>query len=210
MIKYSIQELNNRFRKSTPQEIINWVIKRVQRPIVTTNFGPYSASLLHALSNYKLEKDIPVLWADSGYNLNATYRFATNLKQRLDLNLQIYVPKFTRGYIDASMGEYMAHQKGHEAFTQLVKIEPLQRAFSEYNPDVWFTNIRKDQTTFRATLDIFSLSKSGILKVSPFYYFSDKELDAYLTTHKLPNELDYFDPTKIVENRECGLHLSKI
>jgi phosphoadenosine phosphosulfate reductase len=31
-------------------------------------------------------------------------------------------------------------------------------------------------------------------------------MDAYLAEHNLPNEHDYFDPTKALETRECGLH----
>jgi phosphoadenosine phosphosulfate reductase len=42
--------------------------------------------------------------------------------------------------------------------------------------------------------------------VSPFYHWSDEKLDAYLEKHELPNEFKYFDPTKVLENRECGLH----
>lgn len=208
MVTYSIKELNKRFEQATPAEIIKWVLAKCKTPVVTTNFGPYSASLLHALSTIK--PDIPVIWGDSGYNLTATYTYAVTLSKQLDLNLKVYTPKFTRGYIDTSMGNYMADKEGHKAFTDLVKIVPLQTAFKEHNPDVWFTNIRKDQTDFRKGLGIFSNSKSGILKVSPFYKYSKEELQAYLDQYDLPNELDYFDPTKIFENRECGLHLSQL
>ncbi|MEO0901259.1 MAG: phosphoadenylylsulfate reductase, partial [Bacteroidota bacterium] len=51
-----------------------------------------------------------------------------------------------------------------------------------------------------------SLSGDGVLKVSPFYYWNDTQLDAYLDELGLPNEHKYFDPTKVLENRECGLH----
>ena len=76
-----------------------------------------------------------------------------------------------------------------------------------HKPDVWFTNLRQGQTAHRDNLDILSLSKDGVLKVSPFYYWSDSELDKYLVDHKLPNEHNYNDPTKVLEHRECGLHL---
>ena len=33
-------------------------------------------------------------------------------------------------------------------------------------------------------------------------------LEAYLTEHDLPDEKNYHDPTKVLENRECGLHLT--
>jgi phosphoadenosine phosphosulfate reductase len=74
-------------------------------------------------------------------------------------------------------------------------------------PDVWFTNLRKGQTAFRDGLDIVSKSKDGILKVSPFYHWSDQDLDVYLTQQDLPNEFTYYDPTKVEDNRECGLHI---
>jgi len=31
-------------------------------------------------------------------------------------------------------------------------------------------------------------------------------MNQYLEDHNLPNETDYFDPTKGQEGRECGLH----
>jgi len=60
----------------------------------------------------------------------------------------------------------------------------------------------------RNSLDIVSLGKDGVLKVSPFYYYSDAALDVYMKDHNLLNEFKYFDPTKVLGNRECGLHTS--
>jgi len=208
MKTYSVKELNKKFENASPLEIITWTLARAERPILTTNFGPYSASLIHAMSS--AQKDIPVLWADSGYNLAATYSYARELTESLNLNLKVFVPKYTRGYIDASFDTYMADEKGRAAFADLVKIQPLQKAFQEFNPDVWFTNIRRNQTAFRKTLGVFSVSASGILKVSPFYEYTVEELAAYLQEYNLPNELNYFDPTKMLETTECGLHLSNI
>ena len=53
---------------------------------------------------------------------------------------------------------------------------------------------------------MLSLSKDGVLKVAPLFEKNDSDLDVYLDEHNLPNELDYFDPTKVEESRECGLH----
>jgi len=63
------------------------------------------------------------------------------------------------------------------------------------------------QNPHRAGLDIVSHDPNfGALKVSPFFYASDADLEAYLAGHRLPNEWDYFDPAKADEKRECGLH----
>ena len=58
----------------------------------------------------------------------------------------------------------------------------------------------------RDTINIVSESEAGLLKLSPFYNWSDKKLDRYIKENKLENEFDYFDPTKGSEKRECGLH----
>ena len=79
---------------------------------------------------------------------------------------------------------------------------------SELKPDVWLTALRKEQTPFRETLDFVSEHADGLLKVSPVFYFTEEDMKNYLAEHNLPDEDDYFDPTKVLEKRECGLHLA--
>ena len=65
------------------------------------------------------------------------------------------------------------------------------------------------QNPNRAGLDIVSHDANfGTLKVSPVFYWNDKDMHTYLAEHDLPNEWDYFDPAKADEKRECGLHAS--
>ncbi len=136
-----------------------------------------------------------------------TYKHAEELIEKLQLNIQLYVPKQTVAHRNITLGLPTVDDPKHAVFTEQVKLEPFKRAMNEYKPDVWFTNLRKGQTAFRDSIDIVSKSKDGVLKVSPFYHWSDKELDTYLEEHQLPNEFKYFDPTKVENNRECGLHI---
>jgi phosphoadenosine phosphosulfate reductase len=150
---------------------------------------------------------LPIVWCDSGYNTNATYKHAESLITSLGLNISLYVPQQTAAHRNVVMsGIPDVDSDLHKVFTDQVKLEPFKRAMREHKPDVWFTNLRKGQTAFRDSLDIVSQGSDGIIKVSPFFYWSDEELDTYLSEHNLPNEHDYFDPTKVLENRECGLH----
>jgi phosphoadenosine phosphosulfate reductase len=199
-----IQRLNLQFKGIPPEEIISWAIQYGQSPVLTTNFRPYEVAILHAVTD--VNRDIPVIWCDTGYNTPNTYRHAEELIYRLGLNIKLYVPKQTSAHRDAVMGIPDIDDPRHEEFTRQVKLEPFRRAMKEHRPDVWLTNLRKGQTALRNTLDILSLSKDGVLKVSPFYHWSDAQLDIYLKERNLPNEHNYFDPTKVLENRECGLH----
>jgi phosphoadenosine phosphosulfate reductase len=77
----------------------------------------------------------------------------------------------------------------------------------ELAPTIWITALRKVQNPNRAGLDIVSHDANfGTLKVSPVFYLSNDDMEAYLAAHNLPNEWDYFDPAKADEKRECGLH----
>ncbi|MDO6519125.1 phosphoadenosine phosphosulfate reductase domain-containing protein [Zobellia uliginosa] len=199
-----IKKLNGQFKDADPAVIIDWAIENAENAVVTTNFRPYEVAILHAVSDVK--GDIPVIWCDTGYNTPNTYRHAEDLIERLNLNIDLYVPKQTSAHRDSVMGIPQIDDPRHAEFTEQVKLEPFKRAMAAHKPDVWFTHLRKGQTALRDSLDILSLSKDGVLKVSPFYYWSDAQLDAYLEERQLPNEHKYFDPTKVLENRECGLH----
>ena len=199
-----IEKLNVQFKGIPPEEIVSWAVKHGEAPVVTTNFRPYEVAILHAVS--EVSKEIPIIWCDTGYNTPKTYKHAEELIAKLDLNVKLYVPKQTTAHRDAVMGIPQIDDPRHAEFTEQVKLEPFKRAMVEFKPDVWFTNLRKGQTALRDSLDILSLSKDGALKVSPFYHWNDTQLDTYLKKYKLPNEHNYFDPTKVLANRECGLH----
>lgn len=202
----NIQEINKELIDKTPREIIEWALKHSEHPVITTNFRPYEVNILHACVSVK--KDIPVIWCDTGYNTTETYRHAEKLIKDLNLNIYLYTPKQTAAYRNVVLGIPEINSPEHKEFTEQVKLEPFRRAMNEHQPDVWFTNLRKGQTAFRNSLDVLSMANDGMLKVSPFYHWTDDELDAYLEKFKLENEFKYFDPTKVHEHRECGLHLN--
>jgi len=202
--KEEIDNLNNELKDKTPLEIAQWAILKAKNPIVTTNFRPYEAAILSVTS--KSLSNIPVIWCDSGYNTPNTYKHAEAVIGLLELNVQLYVPKQTSAHRDVVMGIPDISDPKHKLFTEQVKLEPFKRAMGDFKPDVWFTNLRQGQTALRDSLDILSVGSDGVLKVSPFYYYDDTELDVYLEQHNLPNEFKYFDPTKVLDNRECGIH----
>lgn len=205
MSEDQLPKWNAQLKGIPPQEIIAWALQHGEKSVVTTNFRPYEVAILHAVAD--VNADIPVIWCDTGYNTPQTYKHAEELISRLGLNIKLYVPKQTAAHRDVVMGIPDIDNPLHREFTQQVKLEPFQRAMKDHQPDVWFTNLRKGQTAHRDSLDILSMDKDGVLKVSPFYYWTDAQLDAYLNQYQLPNEHSYFDPTKVLENRECGLHI---
>ncbi|WP_297803827.1 phosphoadenosine phosphosulfate reductase family protein [uncultured Polaribacter sp.] len=201
----NLEQINKDLLGKSPLEIINWAISLANNPVITTNFRPYEVAILRAVTD--VQKDIKVIWCDTGYNTVQTYKHAEDIIKKLNLNIHLYTPKQTAAHRNVVLGIPSLENPEHVLFTEQVKLEPFARAMKEHQPDVWFTNLRKGQTAFRNSIGIVSQSKDGIIKVSPFYNWTDEELDTYLIERKLPNEFSYFDPTKVESNRECGLHI---
>src|ERR1035438_5332361 len=104
MTAEQISKANTELRNQAPLEIVKWAIAQAKgRAVVSTNFRPYEAVLLHLC--VQVQPDIPVLWVDHGYNRPATYKHAEALKQLLQLNLKPYLPKISAAHRDALYGE---------------------------------------------------------------------------------------------------------
>ena len=189
------------------QGLTDWALALGQPTIVTTNFRPFEAVILHMVT--RTQPDVPVVWMDNGYNTDATYRFADAVTQQLGLNLKIYLPLRSRAHREAVDGATPAlDDPRHAAFTNEVKLEPFTRALRETAPKVWFTAVRATDTAVRAQMEAVSINPYGLLKVAPLLHWSSQDLHEYCEKHGLPNNFDYVDPTKGEDNRECGLHLS--
>ena len=203
-----IAHWNTELRDKSPLEITRWAISRAGgRAIVSTNFRPYEAVVLHLAT--QVQPDIPVLWVDHGYNRPATYHHAEKLRDLLGLDIRAFLPRITAAHRDAVDGPIpdTNDEEGLKKFSALMKLEPFQRGMKELAPTIWITALRKVQNPNHAGLDIVSADANfGSLKVSPVFYLGDADMEAYLAGHHLPNEWDYFDPAKADEKRECGLH----
>lgn len=189
------------------QGLVDWAVGLNQRAIITTNFRPFEAVILHMVT--RSSAAVPVVWMDNGYNTEATYRFADEVTQLLKLNLHIYLPRRSRAHREALQGATPAlDDPRHAAFTEEVKLEPFARALRETAPKVWFTALRATDTAVRAQMEPVSVNPDGLIKVAPLLHWSSKDLYHYCEVHGLPNNFDYVDPTKGEDNRECGLHVT--
>lgn len=189
-----------------PPALIDWALGVSQRPVVTSNFAPFSAVLLHMLT--RVRPDIPVLWIDAGYATPATYRTAQEIIDQLRLNLVVRQPARSRARREALDGPPpgLDQLERLAAFTREVKLDPFALAVAELKPDVWFTALRAESTATRAAMQPVAINPDGMIKVSPLLGWSSKQMHEYCQQHGLPNNFDYHDPTKLEGHRECGLH----
>ena len=204
-MQVDVAKANAELAGKHPKEIVEWAVGLGGKTIVTTNFGPDEAVILHLAT--QVQPDMDVVWIDSGYATRKTYLFAEKLIEDLKLNIHVFNPLSSAARRDALMGIPDVDDPQHEEFTNQVKLEPFGRAMREMAPDVWLTAVRRDQTAFRQGMDIVSQdTPEAVVKVAPVLEWTAADMDQYLSEHGLPNETNYYDPTKVLGNRECGLH----
>lgn len=201
-----LEHVNAQLRNASPEEIVRWALDQQRRTIATTSFGRNAAVMLHLVSN--LDATIPTVWVDTGYNLRDTYLVAERLIRDLPLNMHVFSPQSTSERRNAIMGGIptIEDEALHQRFTEEVKLEPFNRALAELQPEIWLTGIRREETEHRQSLDIVSMDGRGILKVAPIFYWSEDDVEQYMERFELPTCRHYFDPTKVHDGRECGLH----
>lgn len=204
----NLADLNLQFAAAAPQDIMRFAIEHADRPVVFTNFRPMAVAFLHMVT--RVRNDIPVIWVDHGYNTSATYRFVELLCDNLGLDLHVYTSQVTAARRQAVWGDIpQLDTPEHDVFSREVKLEPFERALREWQPDIWLNGIRRHQTEHRKTLDIFTTGALQTVRVAPMFHLSALDVEEYIYEHDLPDNDDYFDPTKGEEHRECGLLLAK-
>ena len=198
--------VNARLRDASPQDVVRWALDLGRRTIASTSMGRNAAVMLHLVG--QVDKTVPTVWVDTGYNLRDTYVVAERLIRDLEINIHVYSPQMTSERRNAIMGGIptIDEEERHQEFTRQVKLEPFDQALRDFAPEVWLTGIRQMETEHRQSLDIVSMDSRGIIKVAPIFYWSEEEVEAYMAQHQLPTCRHYFDPTKVQDGRECGLH----
>jgi phosphoadenosine phosphosulfate reductase len=209
MRSINLQDANASLQERSAADIARWALDLGgDRAIVSTHFGPMEAVILHLCAS--IRPTVQVVWVDSGYNTASTYQFAQALTARLGLRVATFAPARTRAYRDAVLGGIpdLDDAEAMRAFTEEVKLEPFRRALASLQPTVWLTALRREQTAFRQGLEVVTQDPGGPLKVCPLLDWTDADMRAYLAAHDLPDEPNYYDPTKVLAHRECGLHPS--
>lgn len=224
----SLDELNTRLDAMDAEQRVRWALQHgPENHALSSSFGAQSAVMLHMLSRQSPE--IPVILIDTGYLFPETYRFADQLQERLQLNLQVFRPLVSRAWMEARHGRLWEHGLvGIEQYNGLRKVEPMKRALKELGIGTWFTGLRRSQASTRSRTPILQ-QREGRLKVNPIADWTDRDIWTYLKRHDLPyhplwdegyvsigdfHTTSRWEPGMKEEDtryfglkRECGMHL---
>jgi len=180
-----LAEINSQLIGLSAEQRIDWAVKNLPGPhVLSSSFGIQSAVLLHMLTE-KLP-DIPVILVDTGYLFAETYQFIDQLSERLKLNLKIYRNPHSPAWQEARYGKLWEQGvEGLDRYNAMNKVEPMNRAMSELQANVWYAGLRRSQSSTRSQLQVLDRVR-GRLKMLPIIDWSNKDIHYYLQEHDLP------------------------
>lgn len=222
-----IFSVNGELEKAPAEERVRWALEQFGSDVVlTSSFGIQAAVMLHLVS--QLKPDIPVIFIDTGYLFPETYRFAEELRQRLNLNIRKYHATTTAAEQEALHGKLWEQGlEGLNKYHFINKVEPMNRAIEETGAQAWLAGLRRNQASTRSQLRVVE-KQNKVLKIHPIIDWTDRDVYQYLKKHDLPYHPlweqgyisvgDWHSTSKWQEGmnpeetrfngvkRECGLH----
>ncbi|WP_419238122.1 phosphoadenylyl-sulfate reductase [Photobacterium leiognathi subsp. mandapamensis] len=180
-----LAEINAALEEMTAEQRVSWALENLDGEFaLASSFGIQSAVMLHLVTNIKQE--IPVVLTDTGYLFPETYQFIDSLTKQLDLNLNVYSAKQSAAWQEARYGQlWLQGIDGIKKYNRLNKVEPMRRALDELKVKTWFSGLRREQSSSRATLPVLAI-QNGRFKFLPLIDWSNEQIDQYLKQYDLP------------------------
>jgi phosphoadenosine phosphosulfate reductase len=188
--KPHLQFINRQLQFLEPQEILRWCITTLPHLYQTTAFGLTGLVTVDMLSKLNIPRPqmVDMIFIDTLHHFSETLELVEKVRSKYPLtNLHVIKPagvetadEFTRKYGEKSW------EKDDNKYDYLVKVEPAQRAYREFNVKAVLTGRRRSQGGKRGDLDIIEVDEAGLLKINPLANWSFQQVKQYITDNGVP------------------------
>ena len=195
--------------------------------VATTSAGVQAAVMLHLIATHAPRTS--VVFIDTGFHFPETYRYLEELRQRIDIDVDVYAPTMSAARLEALHGRlWEGDEQDVNRYGLLTKVEPMDRALRDCNARAWLSGLRWAQSRERAERE-FVERQGDTLKLYPILDWSDEDVAGYMLAHDLPSHPllekgyvsigDWHSTKPLTDGmtseetrfnglrRECGLHL---
>jgi phosphoadenosine phosphosulfate reductase len=186
-LKAKVEELNNKFKDNSPQEILEFFIKNSDENIaLSSSFGAEDQVITDMMLN--IDKGANIFTLDTGRLPYETYDVmdSTNLKYNIKVN--VFFPN------DNDV-ETLYKKQGINGFYESIenrknccfvrKIAPLKRALKGL--DIWVTGLRASQSVTRVNMDAFEWDEGNkVIKYNPLITWSEEDVWEYIKKNYVP------------------------
>jgi phosphoadenosine phosphosulfate reductase len=124
----------------------------------------------------ELDRNLPILFLDTGYHFAETYAYRDRIASEWQLNLINLLPDKTVPVQEAEQG--LLYQSAPDQCCRLRKVEPLFKAVGGFQ--VWLTGLRREQARSRTALEEsaqFTLpGGKQVLKLAPLAAWTTRDV----------------------------------
>lgn len=153
-----------------------------KRLFTTSSFQSHSLVLLHILS--RIDKNIPVVFINTGYHFPATVEFKDKVADSFGLtnlvDLRPEVPKFMQR--DSEGRLLFASDPDHCCY--LNKTQPVDALLLRH--DIWINGVRADQSATRKAMKVEQAAPHGTTRFHPMLDWNSKMIYDYQKQFDLP------------------------
>ena len=183
--EHDAMRLNRMFRGASTQDMLEAVIRDglAGDLAVVSSFGAESAVLLQLVAS--VDRQVPVLFLDTGKHFAETLAYRDQLVALLGLNLVVLTPDPEDVARKDETGLRWSYDP--DGCCDIRKVRPLEKALGDY--DASFTGRKAFQSSTRVNLPRFEVDTSdaqGRLKINPLIDWSADDINAWFESHDLP------------------------
>lgn len=178
-----VAALNARYRHHSATAVLEHSLKDddLGRVALVSSFGAESVVLLHLVS--VIAPETPVLFVDTRMLFQETLDYQREVAEKLHL-CDIRTIRAAQPRVGFEDPDGTLHQFNTDACCHVRKIEPLERALSEF--DGWITGRKRFQGNTRQTVDFFEAEGDTRIKVNPLAHWGREDLEEYMVNNRLP------------------------
>jgi phosphoadenosine phosphosulfate reductase len=183
----TIDELNSKFKNTTPEEVLEYFLKdRNSNMALSSSFGAEDQVLTHMM--LRIKKDANIFTLDTGRLPYETYNVMDETNLKYGVKIDVFFPdseKVQSLYKQQGINGFYESIENRQACCHTRKIEPLQRALKDV--DIWVTGLRAEQSVTRTDLRMFEYDKQiGVIKLSPLINFTEEQIWEYIFKNFIP------------------------
>jgi phosphoadenosine phosphosulfate reductase len=188
-----IDDLNRRFERAEPWEMIEWLLGRFGEQATIAFSGAEDVCLIEMAAQTK--KPFAVTTLDTGRLHPETYRFIDKVRVHYGIAIRMVSPdRVALEDLVRRKGLFSFYEDGHGECCGIRKVEPLGRALRGFR--AWITGQRRDQSPTRTDVSHFELDRAHagengpLVKLNPLAAWSLADTWAFLRERGVPtNEL---------------------
>jgi len=184
------EELNKKFKNSSPEEIIAWFLNEFDGKVAISSSMSAEDQVITDMA-VRIKPDVKIFTLDTGRLFPETYDLIQQTNDYYGIKVQVYFP-------DHREVEEMVNEHGINLFYQneanrklccdIRKLRPLARALKGL--DAWICGLRTEQSVTRIlTQHVEWDEKNELIKVNPLSEWLEKDVWDYVHKNKVPYNL---------------------